>query len=259
MSKAGVIFFFLGNVVYFPPYWFRLLVFKNRVETISSTSTPEDHAVDMTFAQPAVILIMFFQGNAGIWGFVPLTGAGHPFFESKNPLKDNFIWNKPNRLEIHRDELRVAFHLSLDTLVVLGREVLCHFCNQILNLYISRNVLIRSASYAPNQEFKIFSVHSWVAWKMDAQDATSPPEARSDFADDKTAKACGCYIHMKQILIVLNHLAEWVKRCLLIFGCGLDIWKIVPSQIYVLQASISRQSLKKSFESPRRKTVPADV
>jgi hypothetical protein len=60
MTKAGVIFIFLRNIVYFPPDWLRLSVFKNRVESISSASTPEDYTVDMTFAQPAVILVVFF-------------------------------------------------------------------------------------------------------------------------------------------------------------------------------------------------------
>lgn len=151
----------------------------------------------MTVTDPAVVLVMITRRDFIIWRFVPLAATRHHRFKTQDSLEDDLVGDRSHGLEIQALELWVSSHLCLNTLVVLRREILCHFCYQVPDLWKPGDILIWSALYSIHKKFVVFLAHSRVASQVDWEDTARPPQASAELADDKAAEPGTCDIHMQ--------------------------------------------------------------
>lgn len=151
----------------------------------------------MTVTDPAVVLVMITRRDLIIWRFIPLAATRHHRFKTQDSLENDLVSNCSHGLEIHPFELWISLQLRLNTLVVLCREILGHFCYQAFNPCKPRDILIRSTFNSIDEEFVIFLAHSRVAGQVDWQDASGSPQASAKLTNDKAAESRTCDIHME--------------------------------------------------------------
>ena len=104
--------------IYLVPDDFGLVGGKDWVHFVAHTLAPEENAVDLTLADPALVLVVRLTSYSILGAFVPLAAPGDVFLVAEHPLEHKLVVHRVLNRVVFVDlaKFSVTLHLHLETI-----------------------------------------------------------------------------------------------------------------------------------------------